>query len=591
MTDRRQVNTVGPYMVDKIVLEAKRIVFVHEPLAKAEATTPLGIITSVSVHSLKAAKKARILCFPRTESFDARMYLSHFIHIDKPRHIEIHCASGSNEITRAEVRLKSASAGLRLRTANSSVPSGEVGITDKTKPGLVVIGAMAANSSATLKIPYDMETILQDLNIKIEVDYYTANSQSHYFSSSTIPVDLPLDVNVHDHFKKDTLLSKFNIKTANHIPLQLLDVELQNSDEFEVHAPRKSKRPSYIFAKQPVAVTYRITKKATQVSEKRQSKNATTGSLALSVEYRCLNEDVQDRLCKMFESDVAQGSVHRLGRLLVNTFADRLEHKILPYQFERVAMLENVDMGEFEDMGWSECLDSLPEVIRDDTKAWLRKWHLVSFANAVPFRRTQSNIISQSNKIIHLTENPGQTSIAPPSPHPPRRMIITVSIPQTHILHTASLKLVSQSTTTIATAGQPLQATLRISHTRRWASPPTSPSLPIEFIYTLEGSPDTWLIAGQRRGHFSAHEDQVHEWPISLIPLKPGVTLLPNVDIRMRPDKTKEDAEVNCEIDYLSYGETVTVVPDVKRSTVGVGDMNKGRETSVVWLESAGVGG
>jgi hypothetical protein len=375
-------------MVDKIILEAKRIVFVHEPFTKSEATTPLGIITSVSAHSLKAAKKARILCFPRTESFDARIYLSPFIHIDKPRHIEIHCTSGWNEITRAEVRLKSASAGLRLRTANASVPSGEVGITDKTKPGLVAIGAMAANSSATLKIPYDMETILQDLNIKIEVDYYTANGQSHYFSSSTIPVDLPLDVNVHDHFKKNILLSKFNIKTASQIPLQLLEVELQSSDEFDVDGPRRSKEPSNVFAKQPVAVTYRITKKATEVSEQRQSKNLTPGSLALSVEYRCLNEDVQDRLCKKFTSDVAGGSVHRLGRLLVDTFANQLEHKILPHQFERVAMLENVDMGEFDDMNWSECLDSLPEVVRDDTRAWLRKWHTVRIAKTPSFSYT-----------------------------------------------------------------------------------------------------------------------------------------------------------------------------------------------------------
>jgi hypothetical protein len=367
-------------MVDKIVLEANRIVFVHEPMTKNEAATPLGIITSVSAHSLKAAKKARILCFPRTESFDARIYLSHFIHIDKPRHIEIQCTSGWNDITRAEIRLKSASAGLRLRTANASVPAGEVGITDKTKPGVVAIGALAANSSATLKIPYDMETILQDLNIRIEIDYYTANGQSHYVSSSTIPVDLPLDVNVHDHFKKDTLLSKFNIRTANQIPLQLLDVELESSDEFDVHAPRRSKEPKYVFAKQPVAVTYRITKKATEATERQKSKNSTAGSLALSVEYRCLNEDVHERLCKMFASDVAEGSAHRLGRLLVNTFADRLEHKILPHQFERVALLEKVDMGDFEEMGWSDCLDSLPEVVRDDTKAWLREWHTVSNA-------------------------------------------------------------------------------------------------------------------------------------------------------------------------------------------------------------------
>lgn len=169
-------------------------------------------------------------------------------------------------------------------------------------------------------------------------------------------------------------------------------------------------------------------------------------------------------------------------------------------------------------------------------------------------------------------------------------MVITVSIPQTHILHTASLMPTTSSFPTIATVGQPVQTVLRISHTRRWASPPTTPSEPLEFIYTLEANPETWLIAGQRRAHFSAHEDEVHEWPVLLIPLRPGVTLLPNVDIRLQKPKGKEETEINCETDYLSYGETVTVVPDVRRSTVGIGDMSKGREGSVVWLDSAQVG-
>lgn len=146
----RQINTIGPYMVDKIMLEAKRIVFVHEPFAKTEASTPLGIITSVSAHSLKAAKKARILCFPRTEAFNARIYLSHFIHIDKPRHVEVECSSGWNDIARAEIHLKSASAGLRLRTASASVMSGDVAITDVTKPGLIATGPLPANSSSSV---------------------------------------------------------------------------------------------------------------------------------------------------------------------------------------------------------------------------------------------------------------------------------------------------------------------------------------------------------------------------------------------------------------------------------------------------------
>jgi len=51
--------------------------------------------------------------------------------------------------------------------------------------------------------------------------------------------------------------------------------------------------------------------------------------------------------------------------------------------------------------------------------------------------------------------------------------------------------------------------------------------------------------------------------------------------------KGKEEAErLNCETDYLSYGECVMVVPDVRSSTVGIGEMGIGKP--VVWLESQG---
>ncbi|KAF2024585.1 hypothetical protein EK21DRAFT_104558 [Setomelanomma holmii] len=594
------VNTIGPYMVDRIVLEAKRIVFVHEPFTMSEATTPLGIITSVSAHALKAAKKARVLCFPRAEALDARVYLSHFIHIDKSRHVEIDLKSGSNDITRAEIRLKSASAGLRLRTANASVSSGDITVTDKSTPGLVAIGGMSVGSSAVLKVPYDIEAILQVLSIKIEIDYHTDEGQFQYFSTFTIPVELPLDVNVHDHFKRSALLSKFNIKTASHVPLQLLGVQLQSSDEYEVQSPRRSKDPVYVFPKQPVAVTYKITKKATELAQRRQSKMPAAGSLALSVEYRCLDEDVKDRVSVMFASDIAKSPVHRLTRLLVDTFSEQLTRKVLPHQYERVALLGKVDMGEFEDMGWSECLDGLPLALRDDTRGWLQKWHEVSH----PF---------ETSIVLELT--PPNQPTATPSPQPPRSIIITVSIPQTHILHTASLTPPSRSVHTIATAGQPLPITLGISHTRHWASPSSlvsaanlsSPNEPIDFTYTLEAAHDTWLIAGQRKAHFSAREGEVHEWPVLLIPLKTGVVLLPNVlvaPIVKARDKEKDGKEkvgeegkevLNCETDHLSYGETVTVVPDVRSSTVGIGDMSgekgrvEGQGRDVVWLNRTGI--
>ncbi|KAF1944922.1 hypothetical protein EJ02DRAFT_432016 [Clathrospora elynae] len=591
------VNTIGPYMVDKIVLEAERIVFVHEPFTKAEATTPLGIITSVSAHSLRAAKKARILCFPRAEALQAHVYLSHFIHIDKPRHIEIECSSGWNDIKHADIRLKSVSAGLRLHTANAIVVAGDVRMEDKKPtPGVIAIGTMAANTTATMRVPYDMETILQDLTIKIDIDYYTDNGKFQYTSSFTIPVELPLDVNVHDHFKGKSLFSKFNIKTANQVPLELLDVELQGSEEFEVHAPKRLKEPVHVFPKQPVAVTYKVTKRVLDSSMKRQSQTSTPGSLSLSVEYRCLNEDVLDRARKLFADAVEDSPVHRLARLLTETFVGQLEHNILPHQYERVALLEKLDLGAFEDMGWADCLDSLPTIIRDDTQTWLQKWH-----------ETHRNILLAKD----ASPDTVQSATAPLSPHPPRRMIITVSIPQIHILNTASLSLTSTSASsypsqsTIATVGQPFMTTLRIAHTRRWASPSSlisaanlsSPDDAIDFVYTIDANPDTWLIAGQRRAHFSAKEDEQHEWPVMLIPLRPGTALLPNVEIRAKikpkedvkdSTKTGEAEMLNSETDYLSYGDGVVVVPDVRSSTIGISDMGLGSPRSVVWLNSSG---
>ncbi|KAF2878354.1 trafficking protein particle complex subunit 10 [Massariosphaeria phaeospora] len=590
------INTTGPYIVDKILLQVKRIVFVHEPFAKTEATTPLGLITSVSATSLKVAKKSRVLCFPRTEAFQARLYLSHFIHIDRPRHIEIECSSGWNNIKRADIRLRSASAGLRLRTGDTTTVAGEVAIDGRPKPGVIQFSNMAAEKTATFQVPYELETILPELSIKVEVDYVTENGEFEYQSSFIIPIELPLDVNVHDHFKNQCLYSKFNIKTASHVPLEVLDVGLESSEEFDVYAPHKAKGSVYVFPKQPYATTYKITKKTIDPATSKQSRS--THSLALSVEYRCMNEDVLVRVRDIFASAVESSPVHRLAHLLMSTFADRLEHRVLPHQFEQIALLNKVDMGAFEDMGWSDCIESLPHIIRDDTRKWLENWH-------------------ENHRNITLTSAPDVTSPVPGktavSPRPSRRMIITVSIPQTHIVHTASMSIpsidyASSRSAAIAVVGQPLLAELSIKHTRQWASPESlvsaanisSPDDPIEFVYTVEANPDIWLVGGQRRAHFNAKEMEERKHQLVLIPMKTGNALLPNVDIRARPapkgeqkrqsgapaPATAEEGgeQLNCETDYLNYGEWVTVVPDVRSSTIGIGEMGSPR--SAVWLES-----
>jgi hypothetical protein len=381
------MNTIGPYLVDKILLLTKRIVFCHEPSTKAETTTPLGIVAPASAASLKAAKKTRIFCFPRIEAFRTTVYASHFIHIDQRRSIELQFSSGWNNIEGAEIRLRSASAGLRLRTANTTVIGGDINLKNKQAPGIITIMGMPSDTSATLQIPYEVESMLPELSIKVEVEYVTDKGQFQYYSSFAVPVELPLDVNVHDHFKNGALFSKFNIKTASQMPLEIIDVGLDGSEEYDVHAPNKTKRSVTVFPRQPMAVTYKIT---TREGEKLKSKNnntaqANTGSLALAVVYRCLQEDVLDRLVELFAAAVENSPVERLARLLIASFRDRLEHQILPSQLEKVALLEKVDLGPFENMGWSECIGNLSQGVRETAQAWLQSWHQVCFKTRPSF--------------------------------------------------------------------------------------------------------------------------------------------------------------------------------------------------------------
>lgn len=375
-----QVNATDPYTVDKILLGAKRIVFSHELFAKTEVTTPLGIITSVSAATLKAAKKARVYCFPRVEAFEAKLRHSYSVHVDKKRSLELELHSGWNDIHSVDIHLRSGTAGLRLRTANATAKDDTLKIKDQSSPGVIVTDEMPKETTATIQIPYDFETLFPELAIKAEIEYTTDKGTFVYLAAFNVPVELPLDVNVHDHFKRDALFSKFNIKTASHVPLEVLDVDLEGSEEYTVQGPSKPTGSVHVFPRQPLAITYKIMAKEQEhegraVSKKKSAKE---GSLALSVTYRCLDEDVLDRLRDLFAEEVKKSPVRHLARLLLPAFVEGVSRFVLPLQFEKMALLGRVDVVAYEAMGWGECVEPLPPTVRGEVEAWLREWHAVS---------------------------------------------------------------------------------------------------------------------------------------------------------------------------------------------------------------------
>jgi trafficking protein particle complex subunit 10 len=161
----------GPYIVDRILLECHNVTFVHETLSKASASTPTGLSGSLSAAAVTAAKKSRILYYPPPTALRARTRLPKLLHLDVVRSIEIEIATGWNSILRGELRLRSASAGLRLRTAETTLVEGSVDVEDKSKPGIVSFGSLGAGSSVVFQLPYVLESDLNDLAVRVPRRY------------------------------------------------------------------------------------------------------------------------------------------------------------------------------------------------------------------------------------------------------------------------------------------------------------------------------------------------------------------------------------------------------------------------------------
>ena len=118
---------------------------------------------------------------------------------------------------------------------------------------------------------------------------------------------------------------------------------------------------------------------------------------------------------------------------------------------------------------------------------------------------------NQVNRVITLADGFGPSV----EPRSKRRIIIPVEIPSVAIVHTVKLRMTpigngSQTSVALAAVGQIIAANLEIKHTRRWDTTNTpeaasqSTEKPLPFSYEVQANPDSWLVAGRRKGHFHA---------------------------------------------------------------------------------------
>ncbi|KAK4980764.1 hypothetical protein LTR28_002249 [Elasticomyces elasticus] len=316
--------TFGAFVVDKVIFEAKKIRLVGDLAQKDES--PLALDTTGFGQRVPniVSKGQRLLVYPPAGALRADVTLSREIHIDKSRSLQISIEAGVCDADRVEVCLRPASAGLRLFVADAII-SGGARAAEGTKSGTIELDTIDCGNCCNIAVPYTLDDPLLHVKVRLEVKYRTDRGEFVLQRVTSVSVELPLDVSVHDFFKETALVSKYSIRTITELPLHIQNVVLQGSAAFEVGA-----QPGVQY---PMPLSKRDTE------------------LSLIVGYCCLNEVIIETLRSLFVSDLKKSNYAHLERLLMPSLGLMLEGYWNSRDYEKAAVLNAIDIPDFESLG------------------------------------------------------------------------------------------------------------------------------------------------------------------------------------------------------------------------------------------------
>ncbi|KAE8135156.1 trafficking protein particle complex subunit 10 [Aspergillus pseudotamarii] len=544
----------GKYYVDRVEVRAGSILFTSG--SGKHSVLPIGFREAVD-----AAEDSRpyIYCYPPPKGLQAKIVSPHLVNLEEMRTLELELDSGWNDIKSATLRVRPATAGLRLRIAEAEVVEGDIKISANSETGHIEFSQLGPNSFVRFRIPYTMEEHHPTLSARAEVGYETTNGRFSYSSLHSIVSGLPISVNVQDTFKDQILFSRFTVSPAMMIPLRILKCSIPSSDVYQVQSNIDGSVAMNVFPKQPASLLYKI-----QQREEAVMSPGSRRSLRLSVDFTCVDDECLNAVERTFRESIATSEYQQYSTLLTSHIVDTFRTRLSTSDMEVIGLVREVETLPYSSVKWEMLLSALKEPL-DGLKTWLQEWH-------------------QNHPIISLPEQP---SI------PRRHIIIPVDIPEIQVVHTAELRLCNLADQPPhAAVGQMIAAELSLRHTRRWCSPENRENAggPLEFSYEIHSNPELWLVGGRRRGNFTADEGETKTFAVMLLPQKAGHLLLPGLEIKTfvpassaAPPKPPAPAtgpagavpvlqrrQIACEVDYRNHGETVLVLPDLRSTTVSL---------------------
>ncbi|KKY36355.1 putative tmem1 family [Diaporthe ampelina] len=535
--------------------------------------------------------------YQRADTLDVRVEPSTVTQLDRNFAMDLELTTGWNEVESCEIRVRSATGGLRLLTAEAQIlGTDEHKQPASSEPGLFVFASLAARSSVKARIPFTTEQDAASVAIKVEAKYTTSRGMFTLAKTPSIPLALKLGVNVQDVFKHTALFSRFTVSTATQSPLRLFKSELIESDVFESRFGVPPANPVVIFPKQPASLIYKINR----IAGSRIGPN-TNKTMYLKLSYSVLQDEIRDNIRDSLTDALKDTELWKYSRLLVASVLQRVKSDLTAYDLERSATLGELPLSfltevkwqrQFSGLGTTSTGESIPALMAQFIVNWTRKTPRIPAMRQVDPAQQQS-------------------------------ILIPVDVPSIPVVHTADIRLqrpipslvepTDEYETPVVCVNQLLPATLHLKWTRVWdtgrldtatAATSADEAAGDEFSYDVTAPSDTWLVGGRKKGHFvipgrdptneegdlmSSSPINEADIPLVLIPLREGYLPYPSVEVR----ESSGPAEANgneshghghgqgqgrkspavvghCETDYRNLGETVRVVADRSRVTVSL---------------------
>ena len=264
-----------------------------------------------------------VLLYPAVDAFHVRAKPPPRIYLPQPRSMLIELRSGWNDIRECTMRLKAATAGLRLQVRKAvllgNTAPKDVILREGTDNQSVSLSNFSASSLCLISVPYTLEnTDTTSLVARVEITYVTEHGSYRHLDTLSISTILPIKVNVEDIFQeslmtsraKIALTSRLTISPATLVPLRIEKCDIAGSEVFDVDSGADHAFPMDVFPKQPASLVYKFTRRQPLVSTVKEQ------PLGVLINFHCLDQVILSAIEKQFLEDIASSPCAKLARPL-----------------------------------------------------------------------------------------------------------------------------------------------------------------------------------------------------------------------------------------------------------------------------------